>query len=254
MSLCRWLPIGEGFALTRPPFGPIRPAFFGAIPDASDHATPATIQPRADPAPRLNARIGGLSAFVMIRDQNIGLPFIVTPMTASTAPARAAPPRTPILLPERPRDAPLVVALIDRAFGPGRYVKTAERLREHNTPLLDISFVAWLDEQLVGCVRMWPVHIGEQAAVFLGPFAVEPAFRSLGVGGALIERACVAAAEAGNGLILLVGDAPYFEPLGFSKAPVGRIVMPGPVDAHRLLIRPLAEGAADGLAGRVRAG
>ena len=151
-------------------------------------------------------------------------------MTMSPAPARAAPPKLPQLLPERPADARVVADLIERAFGPGRYAKAAERLREHNTPLLDISFIARSDERLVGCVRMWPVRIGETPAVFLGPFAVEPEFRSLGLGAALIRKACAAAKDAGHALILLVGDAPYFEPLGFRKVAAGRIVLPGPVD------------------------
>ena len=175
-------------------------------------------------------------------------------MTPSLAPARAVPPKHPILLPEQPADAPLVAGLIERAFGPGRYAKAAERLREGNSPILDISFVAWSDEQLVGCVRMWPAHIGAKAAVFLGPFAVEPAFRSLGLGAALIREACAAAGRAGHDLIVLVGDEPYFAPLGFRKAPPGRIRMPGPVDPNRVLTLALTPGADEDLAGPVTAG
>jgi predicted N-acetyltransferase YhbS len=175
-------------------------------------------------------------------------------MTSSLAPARAAPPKLPTLTPEQPADAVAVADLIERAFGPGRYAKTAERLREGNAPLLDISFVAWSGERLAGCVRMWPVHIGPTPAVFLGPFAVEPEFRSLGLGAALIRRACAAAAEAGHGLILLVGDAPYFEPLGFTKIARGRIALPGPVDPNRVLTLALTPGADQDLSGLVRAG
>ena len=156
-----------------------------------------------------------------------------------------------MLQPERRKDAPLVTDLIDRAFGPGRYAKAAERLREHNTPLLDISFCAWRDGRLVGCVRMWPILIGERPAVFLGPFAVEPEFRSLGLGATLIRRAVAASAEAGHAMILLVGDAPYFEPLGFRKVPPGRITLPGPVDPNRVFSLALVPGGDDDLAGAV---
>jgi predicted N-acetyltransferase YhbS len=175
-------------------------------------------------------------------------------MTSSMAPTRAAPPKLPILLPEQAADAPAVAGLIERAFGPGRYAKAAERLRERNHPLLDISFVAWSDQRVVGCVRMWPVHVGETAVVFLGPFAVESEFRSLGLGAALIRKACAAAADAGWPAVLLVGDAPYFEPLGFRKVPPGRIVLPGPVDPGRVLTLALTPGADADLAGPVRAG
>jgi predicted N-acetyltransferase YhbS len=75
---------------------------------------------------------------------------------------------TPQLAPEREQDFPLVDALIARAFGPGRFVKTAERLREGNHPLLDLSFVAWRDGCAVGCVRLWPIRIGEAPALPLG--------------------------------------------------------------------------------------
>jgi predicted N-acetyltransferase YhbS len=156
---------------------------------------------------------------------------------------------TPRLTFETPADAPLVDALIARAFGPGRFAKAAERLREGNTPVLDLSAVAWADEALVGCARMWPVAIGGAPALMLGPFAVEVAYRSLGLGAALIERACHLAATAGHGVVLLVGDEPYFGGLGFSAAPARRAIMPSPVDQHRVLVRALAPGATDNLVG-----
>lgn len=153
---------------------------------------------------------------------------------------------------ERPRDTPLVDALIARAFGPGRFVKAAERLREGNHPELDLSFVAWADGRLVGCVRLWPVTIGGAPAILLGPFAVDPDHRSQGLGARLIERACKAASEAGHALILLVGDAEYFGPLGFSAAP--NVVMPGPVDRRRVLVRALQAKAVDEVSGVVARG
>ena len=157
----------------------------------------------------------------------------------------------PPLVPEQPKDAKAVDALIERAFGPGRYAKAAERLREHNRPLLDISFTAWCGEDLIGCVRMWPISIGAEPAVLLGPFAVEPDWRSRGLGAALIERACEAAKAAGHALIFLVGDAPYFGPLGFQVVPPGCIQMPGPVDPARVMYRTF--GGEPELVGEVKA-
>src|SRR5438105_588073 len=104
----------------------------------------------------------------------------------------------PPLTPERPADGPAVDGLIARAFGPGRYAKSAERLREGNRPLLDLSFVARQGGEIIGCVRMWPVRIGQTPAVLLGPFAVDPACRSQGLGAVLIRRACEAARAAGH--------------------------------------------------------
>jgi predicted N-acetyltransferase YhbS len=157
----------------------------------------------------------------------------------------------PPILPEQPNDAPAVAALIDRVFGPGRYAKAAERLREGNRPLNDLCFVARLDGAVVGCVRMWPIRIGDTAAVLLGPLAVDDARRSLGLGAALVRRACEAAAAAGHALVLLVGDEPYYGPLGFSRAPEA-VALPGPVDPARVLVNPLAPGAATDLGGKAR--
>jgi predicted N-acetyltransferase YhbS len=173
-------------------------------------------------------------------------------MSTSPPPAKPAD-LEPVLKAERPEDAHLVGVLIDRAFGPGRFVKTAERLREGNRPLADLSLVAWAGGEAVGCVRMWPIHIGECPAVLLGPFAVDDAWRSRGLGGQLVEAACAAATAAGQGVVLLVGDEPYFRKLGF-EAVRGRAVLPGPVDGRRVLWRALEPGALDGVAGAVRAG
>jgi predicted N-acetyltransferase YhbS len=157
----------------------------------------------------------------------------------------------PPLAAETPADAMAVEALIERAFGPGRLAKTAERLREGNAPYLELSRTCWADGALAGCVRMWPIRIGERPAVFLGPFAVEDAWRSRGLGAGMIRAACRATQDAGHDLILLVGAQSYFGPLGFTQVPPGQIVMPGPVDPRRLLARALKPGAADGLRGLV---
>jgi predicted N-acetyltransferase YhbS len=144
-----------------------------------------------------------------------------------------------------------VDALILRAFGPGRYAKAAERLREGRAPLYDLSFVAWERGRIVGVVRQWAVTVGGAPAVFLGPIAVEKSHRSAGLGAALIERCCEAAIAAGHDLIVLVGDMPLFGPHGFVPAP--QVAMPGPVDRRRVLVRALQAGADAGLEGLVSA-
>ena len=93
------------------------------------------------------------------------------------------------------------------------------------------------------------MRIGETPAIFFGPIAVDPAWRSHGLGAALTERACEAAAAADHAVIVLVGDMPFFGPLGFSVAP--GVTMPGPVDPRRVLARALQPGAADDFHGLV---
>jgi predicted N-acetyltransferase YhbS len=142
---------------------------------------------------------------------------------------------------EAPGDARAIADLTDRAFGPGRYAKAAERLRESNRLLPELSITAWRGAALLGSVRLWPVRVGEARLVFLGPIAVEETERKSGIGQALVEKACEAAALAGWDGVFLVGDAPYFGRMGFERAP--GVVMPGPVDARRVLWRALQDGA-----------
>jgi predicted N-acetyltransferase YhbS len=154
---------------------------------------------------------------------------------------------------ERPEDAPAVEALIDRAFGPGRFTKSSERVREFALFRPDLSFGAWHDGRLAGVVRQYVVRVGERGLIFLGPLAVEEDERKLGAGAGLVEQACAAARAAGYDAVLLVGDEAYFARMGFSAAAAANIRMPGPVDQRRVLLRPLIAGAEAGLAGPVRA-
>jgi predicted N-acetyltransferase YhbS len=144
-----------------------------------------------------------------------------------------------VIEPETPADATVVAALVDAAFGPGRYAKTAERLREHNTPIATMSFVAREGAQVTGSVRLWPITVGDTAAVFLGPIAVDSAGRRRGVGAELVERACAAARAEGANAVLLVGDDPYFGRFGFQPV---KVTLPGPVDPHRVLGLVLKDG------------
>jgi len=153
---------------------------------------------------------------------------------------------------ETAEDAAAIERLHERTFGPGRYAKTAYRLREQVPHRLDVSFTARIGTLLVGSVRLSPVSIGETKALLLGPLTVEPAFRERGVGQALIERALKEAKAKGHRIVILVGDEPYYGKSGFKRIPPGRVVMPGPVDPGRLLVAELEEGAAADLSGPVR--
>ncbi|MDB5423053.1 MAG: acetyltransferase, family [Phenylobacterium sp.] len=151
---------------------------------------------------------------------------------------------------EQPEDAPLIEGLLDRAFGPGRFTKVSERVRENAEFAPELSVCAWSQGRLLGVARMWRVAVGGHPVAFLGPFAVERGERSAGFGARLIERACEAARAAGESHVLLVGDEAYFGRLGFSAAPARAVIMPGPVDQARVLVRALTPSAPD-LAGPV---
>lgn len=154
--------------------------------------------------------------------------------------------------PETADDALAIERLHERTFGPGRYARTAYRLREGRGHVLALSFTARIGTLLVGSVRLTPICIGNTPALLLGPLTVEPPFRSHGVGSALIERALKDARAGGHKLVLLVGDEPFYGKSGFKRIPKGRVKFPGPVDPARLLVAELADGAFAGVGGMIR--
>ena len=156
------------------------------------------------------------------------------------------------ILAETPKDAQAIERLHERTFGPGRFVLSAYRLREHVDHLLDLSFTARIGTLLVGSVRQLPICIGDTPALMLGPLTVEPPFRGRGVGRMLLERSLQDARAKGHRLVVLVGDEPYYSRVGFKIVPKGRAIMPGPVDYSRVLVAELVEGAFDAVSGDIR--
>ncbi len=161
-------------------------------------------------------------------------------------------PDIPLLIePESPDDAEAIERLNERVFGPGRFAKTAYRLREEAAPDFTLSFVARVGTMLIGANRMTPILIGETPALLLGPLTVEPVFRSQGIGEKLVLRSLEAARGVGAKVAILVGDEPYYSRMGFKRAPPGRVRLPGPVDPARVLYCEIAPGAFEGVGGAV---
>ena len=156
------------------------------------------------------------------------------------------------ILPETADDAAAIDRLHERTFGPGRYARTAYRIREGRGHALDLSFTARIGTLLVGSVRLTPIRIGETPALLLGPLTVEPPFRSHGIGKALIARALADARAKSHRLVVLVGDEKFYARAGFRRIPKGQVKMSGPVDPARLLVAELAAGAFEGVAGLIR--
>src|SRR5438105_13676535 len=121
------------------------------------------------------------------------------------------------ILPEAPQPALAIERLHERTFGPGRYARTAFRIREGAAHLVDLSFTAWIGTLLVGSVRLTPVRIGETKGLLLGPLTVEPPFRERGIGQLLIDRALSDARAAGHRMGILVGEESSYAKCGLSR-------------------------------------
>jgi len=157
-----------------------------------------------------------------------------------------------LYLPEEPAHDAEIEAINAEAFGPGRFAKAAYKIREGGPHDRSLSFVAMRNGAVVASVRLTPVAVGSGRALLLGPLAVRPAHKNLGIGRKLVAIALKAAADQGHGSVILVGDEPYYGPLGFKMVPLGQITMPRPVDPRRLLVNEIKSGALADLRGEIK--
>jgi predicted N-acetyltransferase YhbS len=152
---------------------------------------------------------------------------------------------------ERASDVAEREALLDACFGEDRDARTCQRLRAGRAPAEGLAFSAMRQGRLIGTVRLWHVSAGGVAALVLGPLAVHPSLRKLGIGRALMNHALAAAKARGHGAVILLGDAPYYARFGFSALKTGELSLPGPFERDRLLGLELREGALDGAWGMI---
>jgi predicted N-acetyltransferase YhbS len=152
---------------------------------------------------------------------------------------------------ERASDVLAREALLDACFGANRQARTCQRLRDGRAPAEGLALSALRQGRLVGTLRLWHVSAGGRRALVLGPLAVDPSCRHLGVGGALMKQALAAAKARGHGAVILLGDEPYYARFGFSAAKTGDLSLPGPFEHDRLLGLELRDGALDGAGGMI---
>jgi len=152
---------------------------------------------------------------------------------------------------ERASDVVAREALLDACFGLNRHARTCQRLRDGRAPAEGLALSVIAQGRLVGTLRLWHVSAGGARALVLGPLAVDPSCRKLGVGAALIHHALAAAKGRGHGAVVLLGDAPYYGRFGFSALKTGELSLPGPFERDRLLGLELREGALDGAWGMI---
>ncbi len=149
-----------------------------------------------------------------------------------------------IVRPATPADLPAIIALQPRAFGPGRFTRTAYRIRDGQPLISRFCLVAVSGDTLIATIRFTEVAIGGQpGGLLLGPLAVAPEFAGQGFGRRLVAEGLDNARKAGMRLSLLVGDKAYYERFGFSVVPPGQILLPGPADPARILAAELVSGA-----------
>jgi predicted N-acetyltransferase YhbS len=152
---------------------------------------------------------------------------------------------------ERGSDVVAREALLDACFGVNRHLRTCQRLRDGRAPAEGLALSAVREGRLVGTLRLWHVSVGGVAALVLGPLAVDPSCRALGLGAELMTCALKAAEARGHGAVILLGDAAYYAKFGFTAHKTGEIALPGPFERERLLGLELSDGALDGVSGMI---
>jgi predicted N-acetyltransferase YhbS len=152
---------------------------------------------------------------------------------------------------ERAADVAMREALLDACFGDNRHGRTCQRLRDGRAPAAGLALSAVREGTLVGTVRLWHVSAGGRPALVLGPLAVDPACRELGIGAALMNQALAAARARGHAAVILLGDALYYSRFGFSADKTGALALPGPFERDRLLAIELQPDALDGAEGMI---
>ncbi|WP_404338358.1 GNAT family N-acetyltransferase [Sphingomonas sp. MMS12-HWE2-04] len=140
-----------------------------------------------------------------------------------------------------------VEALLDRAFGPDRHLRTAYRVRAGTMAIAELSFAALAEDgALLGTIQCWPVTLACDSGalvpmVMVGPVAVSPEHQQQGIGRMLMERmldAVPGCASEGCQTLMLVGDPEYYGRFfGFTPDRTGQWRLPGSFEPRRLLAR-----------------
>lgn len=161
------------------------------------------------------------------------------------------------LVPLSDVDPARVDALLDRAFGSDRLLRTASLVRIGAAAVPEACLAAFDGPFLVGTIAVhrlfWCRDGGPvRPLAWLGPLARDPERHGQGIGVALMDKA-LAVADGMALPVALIGDAPYYRRWGFSADATGQWAMPGPVDRARLLLRSGDAGAFSGPA-HLRAG
>ncbi len=143
-----------------------------------------------------------------------------------------------------------VEALYDLCFSPGRTALSSYRLRDGVPTVAALCLVVRDDDgTLAAAIRYWPVEVGGEDVLLLGPVAVHPTRQSEGLGGLLINESLVEARRTGWERVMLVGDVPYYRRFGFAK--LEGVEMPPPTNPERVLGLALKAGAWERVRGAV---
>ncbi|MEV8506691.1 N-acetyltransferase [Actinoplanes sp. NPDC051475] len=119
---------------------------------------------------------------------------------------------------ERPGDAAAIRAVLTAAFGTDAEARLVDALRDSAAWLPGLSVVAEEDGRIVAHALLSRITVGPDPALALGPIAVLPGEQRRGFGTAVVRYALRQATDAGERLVLVLGDPAYYQRFGFVPA------------------------------------
>ncbi|RGD58644.1 N-acetyltransferase [Kitasatospora xanthocidica] len=97
---------------------------------------------------------------------------------------------------------------------------------------------------VIGHALLTRLLVGDGKALALGPVAVAPEWQRRGVGELVVRAALAAAEDAGEKLVVVLGDPEYYARFGF--APAGRHEVTGPFEVPEAYFQVLPLPSYDG--------
>jgi predicted N-acetyltransferase YhbS len=146
------------------------------------------------------------------------------------------------IIPLADLDPARVEALLDAAFGPDRFSRTAYACRAGTIAIAPLSFAALDGDVLIGTIQCWPVALFDadgrpiQPLIMVGPVAAAPDRQRGGIGRRLMDECLGVADHCADGALMMIGDPEYYGRFfGFSAEATAGWALPGPFEPRRLL-------------------
>ncbi|MEV0078326.1 N-acetyltransferase [Nocardia neocaledoniensis] len=141
---------------------------------------------------------------------------------------------------ETSADIPAIREINLAAFDRAEEADLVDALRQDPAWIADLSILALDDNGApAGYALLTRAHIGDTAALCLGPCAVPPRYQKTGAGSAAIRAGLDAAAAMGEHFVTVLGHPEYYPRFGFTRASSHGVTMKMPVPDEALLVLSL---------------
>ena len=159
---------------------------------------------------------------------------------------------SPVIRPEMPTDHDAIRGVNRLAFGRDEEAHLVEALRGGGH--VRASLVAEEDGLVVGHILFSELAIntedGRIKGLALAPMAVIPSHQRRGIGSRLVVKGLKACAEAGHGIVVVLGHPAYYPRFGFSAKLAEWLV--SSYSGPDFMAIELVPGALEGIEGEVR--